>query len=105
MTQTFIDTCTFQIIITVVVSLCIIGIFATFYNITYYRRIKRSGNSVTAQYADSAIKMSMIILSVFIIAIIMIVFTLTMNLNELKVEQKMIKPEITTAESLTEIFK
>ncbi len=105
MTQTFIDTSTFQIIITIIVSLCIIGIFATFYNIIYYRRIKCSGDSITKQYAQSAIKMSMIVLIVFIIAIIMIVTILTMNLNELKIEQQMIKPEVATAESLAEIFQ
>ncbi len=110
MTQTFIDTKSFQVIVTLTIALCVVGIIAAVYNAVRYHRItKYSDLDKDAKYqANSAERMAIITGVLFLLAFIVIVAILAVNLNKsscMDVDRGVARPEVGTAKDLAELFK
>lgn len=99
MTQTFMDTGLFQVVITIAIAVSLIGIISCIYNIIYCRRMKENPAAKNLQ------RFSMLTAGIFIIAILTIIAILFMNLNENKsVGTQQHIPEVATAKELAGII-
>nr|QBK87692.1 MAG: hypothetical protein LCMAC202_00280 [Marseillevirus LCMAC202] len=95
------DTKSFQVMVTLTVALCIVGIIASVYNIVQYRRMNDS------KQVQIAKRMSMATGIIFGVGLVVIVVILTINLNKsssLNINGATIRPEVGTAKDLVRVF-
>jgi L-asparagine transporter-like permease len=106
MTQTFIDTKSLQVIVTLTIALCVVGIIAV-YNAVRYHHIKYSDLDKEKHQANSAERMAIITGVLFLLAFIIIVVIIAVNLNKsscMDVDREITRTEVGTAKDLAELF-
>lgn len=109
MMQTFMNTKSFQVVITVTIAACIVGMITAVYNFIKYRQLSSSKEitSDTKKQMKTAQTMSLVTGIISTIALIVVVAILTMNLNKsscMDQPRDAGKPEIGTAKDLAELF-
>ena len=107
MTQTFIDTKSLQVIVTLTIAVCVVGIIAAVYNAVHYHHIKYSDLDKEKHQANSAERMAIITGVLFLLAFLIIIVIIAVNLNKsscMDVDREVTRPEVGTAKDLAELF-
>ena len=102
------ETRSFQVLISVTLCLCLLGIIVSAYNLIRYKSLACMVKDKQAvDYSQKSFRMNFIILAIFIIGLISVSTVLLLNLNKsgsLSMDRGSSQPEIGTAKDLAELF-
>ena len=98
----------FQVVITLTIVLCIVGIMTAVYNTIMYHHLTKTANiNNINRDVQTAEKISIVTGVLFLIALIVIVILLSIHVNNSKclhLHRTIPKPEIGTAKDLVKLF-